>query len=275
MFNIYCFTSLKIGEIDQNYYDILQQEIAWASDINEYKKMDSKTGYYRIDIAGGEPLLNNTHFEWLNNLKNPENTQLLYNSNGTIRPSEEQIKVWDKFKGISMSYSIDSYDDRFEKLRKGAKWDTVVSNLKYFQEELVNKRFNPQTSNICIVMTIHAENIMDIIQLYERLTETVEFSNPEPLNLNYLYYPEFKAAHYMPRIYLEETINLIENNINRLPANSKIFNEVLNIKNSLITFLSDKTVVTPRPVDFDHRKHLDLDFIKQGIEKNKIYFKER
>jgi len=262
---------LKTGEIDQNYYDILQNEIAWASDIKQYDKMTSAKGYYRIDIAGGEPLLNKTHFEWLDKIAS-KNTQLLYNSNGTIRPTEEQIKVWERFKGIWMSYSIDSYEDRFEKLRVGAKWKTVLSNLKYFQEEIINKRFNRETSNICNCMTIHAENVMDIISLYERLTEHVIFTHQDPINLNYLYYPEFRAAHNMPKHYIEQIINHFDKNIHRLPQGSRIKNEVNNLRNSLETFLINKQSNTPRPIMLDHRNTLDLKFIEQGILNNKLKY---
>jgi hypothetical protein len=81
--------------LDRATYDKLQKQIEWSYDINEYKKLDAPS-YYRIDIAGGEPLMNKTHFEWLHHLAettDTSRTQLLYNTNGTFVPNDKEIAI--------------------------------------------------------------------------------------------------------------------------------------------------------------------------------------
>ena len=245
---------LKKGEITKDYYNKLENEIAWSYDIEQYKKMNpSEEGYFRIDIAGGEPLMNKTHFEWLDQIPDPSNTQLLYNTNGTQRPSRKEIDIWKKFRGIWLTFSIDSYGDKFEALRVGANWEQVIENLKYCQEEIIAKEFNSDTSNCSIVMTVSKFNVKDVFTLYDIITKNITFNHKDPLNFNYLFYPEHMACHSMPKDEIAEVIKLYEENIPLLPPDTKMRKQCEDLKNSLITFLDDKVVEHDRPSGPDHR----------------------
>ena len=246
---------LKKGQITKEYYNKLESEIAWSYDIEQFKKMNpSDAGYFRIDIAGGEPLMNKTHFEWLDQIPDPKNTQLLYNTNGTQRPSRKEIDIWKKFRGIWLTFSIDSYGEKFEELRVGANWEEVIDNLKYCQEEIVAKEFNQDTSNCSIVMTVSKYNVKDVFKLYDIITKHVMFNHRDPLNFNYLFYPEHMACHAMPKAEIEKVIKLYEENIPLLPEDTKMRKQSEDLKNSLITFLDDKKVEHDRPSGPDHRQ---------------------
>lgn len=246
---------LRIGKLDRETYDRLNEEIAWSYDLEQYKKLNpGESGYFRIDIAGGEPLLNKTHFEWLDQISNPEKTILLYNTNGTQRPSRKEIDIWKKFRGIVLSFSIDSYGDKFEKLRVGAKWDQVLDNLKYCQEEIISKEFDLHTSNVSVVMTVSKMNVRDAITLYKILNQYVRFNNSNPLNFNYLYYPDNMACHNMSRKELEEVIALYDAEIPSLPKEGKMRKQCIDLRNSLSSFLNGKEVENPRPMPKDHRE---------------------
>jgi MoaA/NifB/PqqE/SkfB family radical SAM enzyme len=246
---------LRIGKLTREDYDRMNQEIAWSYDLEQYKKFNpGENGYFRIDIAGGEPLMNKTHFEWLDQIQNPEKTILLYNTNGTQRPSRREIDIWKKFKGIILGFSIDSYGEKFEKLRVGAKWDQVLDNLKYCQEEIISKEFDLQTSNVSVVMTVSKFNVRDAIPLYKILNQYIQFTNSEPLNFNYLYYPENMACHNMPKEELKEVIALYDREIPTLPVNSKMRKQSTDLRNSLETFLNKQHVETMRPMPKDHRE---------------------
>jgi len=244
---------LQAGKLSRETYDEYQKDIAWSYDINEYKKMNSEVGYFRIDIAGGEPLMNKVHFEWLDQLENPNNTQLLYNTNGTQTPSRKEINIWKKFRGIWIAVSIDSYGEKFENLRVGAKWDQVIQNLKYIQEEIINKEFNSATSNTSVVMTISKYNVKDVFEVYNILTKNINFNHKEPLHFNYLYYPEHLACHNMPKNELEEVIKLYDNNMLNLDVDSKMYQQSKSLRDSLVTFLENKTIDHHRPLEKDHR----------------------
>lgn len=246
---------LRTKKLDRYTYDRLNEEIAWSYDVEQYKKLNpGENGYFRIDIAGGEPLLNKTHFEWLDQISNPEKTILLYNTNGTQRPSRKEIDIWKKFKGIILSFSIDSYGDKFEKLRVGAKWDQVLDNLKYCQEEIISKEFDLSISNVSVVMTVSKMNVRDAITLYKILNQYVRFNNSNPLNFNYLYYPDNMACHNMSREELEEVIALYDAEIPSLPKEGKMRKQCVDLRNSLSSFLNGKEVENPRPIPKDHRE---------------------
>jgi radical SAM protein with 4Fe4S-binding SPASM domain len=246
---------LRTGKLDRYTYDRLNEEIAWSYDLEQYKKLNpGDDGYFRIDIAGGEPLLNKTHFDWLDQIPNPEKTILLYNTNGTQRPSRKEIDIWKKFRGIVLSFSIDSYGDKFEKLRVGAKWDQVLDNLKYCQEEIIAKEFDLHTSNVSVVMTVSKMNVRDAITLYKILNQYVRFNNSNPLNFNYLYYPDNMACHNMSRGELEEVIGLYDAEIPSLPKEGKMRKQCVDLRNSLSSFLNGKEVENPRPMPKDHRE---------------------
>ena len=246
---------LREGKLDRYTYDRLNEEIAWSYDVEQYRKLNpGENGYFRIDIAGGEPLMNKTHFEWLDQLPNPEKTILLYNTNGTQRPTRKEIDIWKKFRGIILSFSIDSYGDKFEKLRVGAKWDQVLDNLKYCQEEIISKEFDSSTSNVSVVMTVSKMNVRDAITLYKILNQYVRFNNSNPLNFNYLYYPDNMACHNMSREELEEVIALYDAEIPSLPEEGKMRKQCVDLRNSLFSFLDGKEVENPRPMTRDHRK---------------------
>lgn len=247
-------THLKKGIIARSYYDKLQQEIAWASNLTEFKKMDSE--YFRIDIAGGEPLMNKTHFQWLSQLKNTHKTQLLYNTNGTFIPSESEVEIWSRFKGIWIAFSVDSIGERFEKLRVNAKWDQVLHNMQYITDHIVRDKLKHQQgyTNTSIVMTIHKGNILDVFDLWDTVNAEVNWIQDDPVNFNYLYYPESQAIHNMEKEQMKEAIELFEKNIPRLPPELKFTREATRIKDSLITFLSDKQVIHDRQIARDHRQ---------------------
>lgn len=232
---------LKSGKLSRKMYDIYQQDIAWSYDIKEYEKMTPPDSYFRIDIAGGEPLMNKTHFKWLDQLTNTSQTQLLYNTNGTFRPTRSEIDIWKKFRGIWMAFSIDSYGKKFEDLRVGAKWDEVLANLKYCQEEIVNKEFD-NNSNCSVVMTVSKFNVMDVFELYKIIMENVKFNHSEPVNFNYLYYPETMSCHNMEKSEIEKVIRLYDDNIPLLNPTTKMYKQSKDLRDSLITFLEDKKV---------------------------------
>ena len=255
-------THLKQGLITREQYDRLHQEIAWSNNLDELVKMNSK--YYRIDIAGGEPLMNKEHFQWLDQLPDEEksNTQLLYNTNGTQRPSEKEIEIWSKFKGVWITFSIDAAYKKFESLRVNAKWDKVFENIKYCTNEIVKKQLKHQTesgyTNTAIVMTIHKGNVNEIFNLYEA-TKELDWVQQDYINYNYLYYPESMAIHNMKAEDMIETVKNFDDNIHKLPP-GKMHNEAVNIRNSIQGFLDtgkthkEKT----RPSPSDHRDKIDL-----------------
>lgn len=256
---------LKQGIIDREQYNKLQGEIKWATDMKQLKKMNSE--YFRIDIAGGEPLMNKEHFEWLKQLpeESKAKTQLLYNTNGTQVPTEEELNIWAQFKGVWITFSIDAAHKKFELLRVNAKWDQVLENLTYCTNDVVRNRLGHQSrsgyTNTAIVMTIHKGNVNDIFDLYEA-TKHIKWQQRDYINYNYLYYPESMAIHNMSPNMMEKTIKNFDDNIHRLPK-GKMYDEAIKIQESLKGFLQPgkEFKEESRVMPSDHRDKLDLEDI--------------
>ena len=96
--------------------------------------------------GGGEPLLSNNHIELLKKVKEVKglgDVRVFYNTNGTVRVSDEVLKIWEECQLIELYFSIDDIGERFEYQRTGAKWENVQSNLKWYTSSMPhNHMFN-------------------------------------------------------------------------------------------------------------------------------------
>jgi sulfatase maturation enzyme AslB (radical SAM superfamily) len=89
-------------------------------------------------FTGGEPLLSKYHTSMLDKVIHKSDTQLSYNTNGTILPSPELLQKWSEFKLVEVLFSIDDIGERFEFQRYPASWKQVVDNLHWFYENSPN-----------------------------------------------------------------------------------------------------------------------------------------
>ena len=85
-----------------------------------------------IYMAGGEPLLIDQHYEFLEKCIEQnlgQNIVLEYNTNLTLLP-QRVVKLWSQFKQVRVGASIDGFGDNFEFQRYPARWDMVYKNLQ-------------------------------------------------------------------------------------------------------------------------------------------------
>jgi len=86
----------------------------------------------RVYMAGGEPLLIEQHYDFLEKCieKNcSKNIVIEYNTNMTVLP-ERVLKLWKHFKEVRVGASIDGFGDVLEYQRWPIKWETAYENLK-------------------------------------------------------------------------------------------------------------------------------------------------
>lgn len=85
-----------------------------------------------INFIGGEPLVVKEHYVWLEHIIEmgwASNIELHYNTNGTTIP-DNLLEIWDKFKGIVLSLSIDAIDDLAYYVRYPSKWKLIKRNIE-------------------------------------------------------------------------------------------------------------------------------------------------
>jgi len=89
-----------------------------------------------INFIGGEPLVVTEHYDWLEHIVEQgwsQNIELHYNTNGTTIP-DRLLEIWDKFRGVVLSLSIDAIGDLAYYVRFPSKWRVIEKNVKKLAE---------------------------------------------------------------------------------------------------------------------------------------------
>ena len=133
-----------------------------------------------VHFNGGEPLLTNTHFELLNNIPKEQrkNVILEYNTNGTIRVdiNDDKWKIFQEFRSINMTFSIDGIGETFEYLRWPAKWEKVKDNVDHWVNQILAYEWN---TTYYIMASF---NIVKSVYNYDKIDETINYINNRWVN---------------------------------------------------------------------------------------------
>lgn len=116
---------------------------SWKKELKlpiEHPKVKTNYALENVDLSqvrfvhfnGGEPLLSKEHVKFLHAIPNKQQIQLNYNTNGTVRASQELLDLWQQFKLVQLDFSIDDVGARFEYQRYPAKWQQVTENLQWY-----------------------------------------------------------------------------------------------------------------------------------------------
>lgn len=154
---------------------------------NKFKKTNFNlplTHVNRIYFAGGEPLLNPTHWEILDELKNPENVELFYSTNLSVLQykTKSVFDYWSKFKKITLSVSLDAVGELGEELRYGLNMKNFVTNLR--QVIPITETFITPTINLLNIW--YLEDILEFGKKYNVEVRPVVLNNPDFLSISAL-----------------------------------------------------------------------------------------
>ena len=144
---------------------------------DSWKNLDLTKIKY-IHFNGGEPLLSKEHEKLLESITNKCQVHLFYNTNATIRPTNNLLDLWSEFRLVQIDFSIDDIGDRFNYQRYPAIWEEVVSNLFYFKEKCpINCMFGVNTS-LGILNYNNYNNLLDWFKnnfYMNRVSDLVEY----------------------------------------------------------------------------------------------------
>lgn len=119
-------TKNAIGKYQSNDYN-------WYQSDNFWKELESlSSGIKHIYMAGGEPLLIDKHFEFLEMCIDKDISKkiiLEYNTNLTVL-NDRVLSLWSHFLQVRVGASIDGMGDVLEYQRYPAKWSIINENLK-------------------------------------------------------------------------------------------------------------------------------------------------
>lgn len=141
-------------------------KIDWTdnTDSNLWKDIEKIGDNLRyITFTGGEPLLDKAHarvLEYLVNNNQSSQISLHYNTNGTVY-AENLMPLWDKFKQVEISFSIDNIESKFDYERYGSSWHTVIDNINQY------KKLNLDIYKFNVYSMITTLNILDSYMIFK------------------------------------------------------------------------------------------------------------
>ena len=86
-----------------------------------------------IKFTGGEPFLDPAHYKILEHLANYDRShcKLVYITNGLIKP---RLDLWQGWRDVECSISIEGYGPRYEWFRRGASWDELQDSVNFIKQ---------------------------------------------------------------------------------------------------------------------------------------------
>ena len=90
-----------------------------------------------IKITGGEPLYSDSHIYLLKGILDkcdPAQITVNYTTNFSFVPNKEILDLWQQFKCIEYSGSIDGIEDQFHFLRWPYRWEKLLKNVEDIKE---------------------------------------------------------------------------------------------------------------------------------------------
>lgn len=151
---------IKLSDDDTDTSDVLFRKLINTVPLDKLET---------IFIMGGEPFYTKSHLKMLRHLKevHPDlsKVSIRYQSNGSIFPSDEVLKLWEDYKFIVYGASFDGVGERFDYLR----WP-----LKWFRCGPILKRIMTETrAQLHVNCTISPLNILYVDDLENWLKENI------------------------------------------------------------------------------------------------------
>lgn len=143
---------------------------------------DASANVRLVYINGGEPLLDKQHASFLKKL-NAE-AKIRYSTNGTIIPAEV-VDTWSRFQQVRINVSLDDIGQRAEYIRYPAKWNTLIDNIRKFNDI--------EHIDLSIVQTVSIYNVFYIKEFKEYFDNLGIFTH-----FNFLKVPEFLSIGHLP-----------------------------------------------------------------------------
>jgi len=254
----YNFGQGKIRFYNNKQYELIKKEgkivinsedFNWPDSTNFLSLiLDSCNNIDRLYFTGGEPMLNYSHINFLENLVTRQMSSkiyLEYNSNGSTLP-ETILNLWPKFKGVGIGFSIDALETKFEYLRFPGKWNKVIKTLEKLDTYV--KKGNKIDSGFAPTISIY--NILHILDIYDYILFQAPSWMTKSIPIHVLEGPDYMSPKILP-VYAKNQIKDVYKNwldkINKITCfpninknQSKIAKDIANSQiNNLINYINE------------------------------------
>jgi MoaA/NifB/PqqE/SkfB family radical SAM enzyme len=156
----------------------------WAS----FKKL--LPYFRRVEFAGGEPLMDPTHYKILDMLAlYGNNIEIKYATNLTMLGKNNRTvwQYWPKFKSVAVNVSIDGIGDSYEYVRGNASWAELINNIKQIQTI-------PNVSRIVGAVAVQVSNVLVLDKMIKYFLDDIGIV----FYTNMVQYPNVLSAQVLP-----------------------------------------------------------------------------
>lgn len=100
-----------------------------------------------LKFSGGEPFLDPDHWKILEYIKHADrqHCEIHYITNGLSNP---KVNLWEGWKSVKCSISVDGFEESYEWFRRGSNWKKLLNNIKILEtlcEISINYSITPYT----------------------------------------------------------------------------------------------------------------------------------
>ena len=120
----------KLGQIDKwdtSKFNWVENESFWNEQF-----LPLLPNIKHLILAGGEPMYLKQHIPLLEKIVekgHAKNIKIRYHTNATITPTNRIFELWNEFKHIDLSMSIDCYEDKNSYIRYPDRWNDIIDTL--------------------------------------------------------------------------------------------------------------------------------------------------
>jgi sulfatase maturation enzyme AslB (radical SAM superfamily) len=144
-----------------------------------------------FEFAGGEPLMDPLHFNFIEKIPDPSKVILKYSTNLTnleAKKGRNVVDIWKNYKAVRLTISIDGYDELNSYIRHGSDWTAIKDNIAYVKQELGDKLDYIKASTTITALNIEylVETLDAISQDFDVKWHTSRCQWPDFLNANVL-----------------------------------------------------------------------------------------
>jgi radical SAM protein with 4Fe4S-binding SPASM domain len=147
-----------------------------------------------VYFAGGEPLITDEHYQWLDRLlaHNRNDIFIRYNTNLSKLKykTKNVIDYWNQFENVKIFASLDEMWKRAELIRKDTVWSEIEENLQIIKDQAPHVQLNVS----CTVQNLNSYNVFE----FHKYLVDKGFIGRDNFYYNVLTNPSYKSIRVMP-----------------------------------------------------------------------------
>jgi MoaA/NifB/PqqE/SkfB family radical SAM enzyme len=159
--------------------------------------------FRRVEFAGGEPLMDPTHYRILDMLKPyGHQIEIKYATNGTtlgISKGRTIHDYWPHFRSVAVNVSIDGIDDVYNYIRGNGNWNDVVKSIEDVQGI-------PNVSRVVGAVAVQVSNVLTLDKIVESFLDKLGIV----FYTNMVNYPNVLSVQVLPSDLKKTAIERLE-----------------------------------------------------------------